>query len=80
MPLRANSYMDFCCDGNVTQDVTATYGNIAKVVCAAESQQSAFDFISVDCDLCGSGEVSFWQGKSRVLMPTVTWTFAVMAT
>ena len=23
VPLRANSYMDFCCDGNVTLDVTA---------------------------------------------------------
>ena len=58
-PRRACSYMDFCCDCNVTQDVTATYGNIAKVVCAAESQQSTFDFISVDYDLCRSGEVSF---------------------
>ena len=38
---------------------------IAKVVCAAESQQSAFDFISVDCDLCRSGEVSFLTAKSR---------------
>ena len=57
--------MDFCCDCNVTQDVTATYGNIAKVVCAAESQQSAVEFISVDCDLCRSGEVSFRQRKSE---------------
>ena len=57
--------MDFCCDCNVTQDVTATYGNIAKVVCAAESQQSAVEFISVDCDLCRSGEVSFRQRNQR---------------
>ena len=32
-------------------------------MCAAESQQSAFDFTSVDCDLCGSGEVSFLAAK-----------------
>ena len=73
--------MDFCCDCNVTQDVTATYGNIAKVVCAAESQQSAFEFISVDCDLYRSGEVSFRQRKSECREePAVTWTFAVTAT
>ena len=29
------------------------YKRQAKVVCAAESQLSTFDFISVDCDLCG---------------------------
>ena len=40
-----------------------TYGNIEKVVCAAESQQSTFDFTSVDYDLCGSGEVSFLATK-----------------
>ena len=51
--------MDFCYDGNVTQDIIATYGNIAKVVCAAEGQQSAFDFISADCDLCWSGVEKF---------------------
>ena len=82
-------------------------------MCAAESQQSTFDFTSVDCDLCGSGEVSFlaakiegvdaysymdfccdgnvtleynydllwvpWRNRGA-LMPTVTWTFAAMAT
>ena len=51
-------------------DKTSSWGlwvvyTIAKVVCAAESQQSAFDFISVDCDLCRSGEVSFRQRKSE---------------
>ena len=33
--------------------------NVVKVVCAAESQRSTFDFTSVDYDLCRSGEVSF---------------------
>ena len=55
------------------------YGNIAKVVCAAESQLSTFDFISVDCDLCGRSFI-IWQRNSVALMPTVIWVCAVIAT
>ena len=48
-----------CCDDSVTRCHYDLLQTIAKVVCAAESQQSAFDFISIDYDLCRSGEVSF---------------------
>ena len=68
-----------CCDDSLTRCHCNLLQTIAKVVCAAESQLSTFDFISVDCDLCGRSFI-IWQRNSVALMPTVIWVCAVIAT
>ena len=47
MPLRANSYMDFCCDGNVTLECNC---DLLRVPRLNQDARSAYSYMDFCCD------------------------------